>query len=57
MEAMVNSTYARLLFRCIRIWTNVYIEGSLLEHIDHLRKEGADHICIRSPLGVYVLNI
>lgn len=57
MEAMVNSTYARLLFRCIRIWADVYIECSLLEHINHLRKESADHICIRSPLGVYVLNV
>lgn len=57
MEAMMNSTYARLLFRCIRIWTDVYIEGSLLEHVDHLRKESTDHICIRSPLGVYVLNV
>lgn len=57
MEAMVKSPYARLLFRCICIWADVYIEGSLLEHIDHLRKESADHICIRSPLGIYVLNI
>lgn len=57
LKAIPHKHQQHALFGSLRVGAHIYVKDSLVEHVHHLHHESGQHIGVRSPLGVYILNI